>query len=497
MVQFYTVVGALALTFSAVQAAPNLSARQNIPDPAGEKNVGNGRGLQFIGGQCLGAADCASGCCAILPKGGQTIGVCSGVGAQNQAGKQGCGFESGVGAGNQTQGGSQGGNQNNTGGNQRNGGNNQCNNQGDNQNNGQTGATIRPSTLKPDPAGAANVGNGQGQQFIGGECTSDADCASACCALVNTGEERFGICSGPAANTQNGKQVTTARDAPKNLLEFYDVIRAKGHCRHELASGFYSRDNGPNNFAYCGDYLDSAGVIYIQGRSGALANLDVDCDGSSGGPSDDGRCRRELSPDLQNATSFRDVLASYGRAGVAELNPYVHPYVVFGNAPATKTTTASTGRGAKSGAWRAFDPSEYGMRPLGVMAVVCPTSRKLVYGVWGDMNGDDGARPMVGEASLALVTACGGKGVSGADGIDEDAALFLGFTGDEAVPGRDGADWAAKDFDTFERSIERLGNRLVERVRAADEDASCSVRPSWARVAAVAAAVVGSTWSLL
>ncbi|KAL2174180.1 uncharacterized protein P884DRAFT_294600 [Thermothelomyces heterothallicus CBS 202.75] len=215
MVQFYTVVGALALTFSAVQAAPNLSARQNIPDPAGEKNVGNGRGLQFIGGQCLGAADCASGCCAILPKGGQTIGVCSGVGAQNQAGKQGCGFESGGVAGNQTQDGSQGGNQNNTGGNQRNGGNNQCNNQGGNQdnqddqgdqNNGQTGATIRPSTLKPDPAGAANVGNGQGQQFIGGECTSDADCASACCALVNTGEERFGICSGPAANTQNGKQ---------------------------------------------------------------------------------------------------------------------------------------------------------------------------------------------------------------------------------------------------------------------------------------------------
>ncbi|KAL2174182.1 fungal chitosanase of glycosyl hydrolase group 75-domain-containing protein [Thermothelomyces heterothallicus CBS 202.75] len=290
--------------------------------------------------------------------------------------------------------------------------------------------------------------------------------------------------------------VTTARDAPKNLLGFYDAIRAQGHCRHELASGFYSRDNGPNNFAYCGDYLDTAGIIYIQGRSGALANLDVDCDGASGGPSDDGRCRRELSTDLQNATSFRDLLASYGRAGVAELNPYVHPYVVFGNAPATKTTTSS-GREAKSGEWRAFDPSEYGMRPLGVMAVVCPTSRKLVYGVWGDMNGDDGARPMVGEASLALVTACGGRGVSGADGIDEDAALFLGFTGDEAVPGRDGADWAAKDFDAFERSIEGLGNRLVERVRAADEAASCSVRPSWARIAAVAVAVVGSRWLLL
>jgi hypothetical protein len=55
-------------------------------DPAGEKNVGNGRGQQFIGGQCLSAADCASGCCA-LP-----CGICSGPGAQFQAGKKGCGF---------------------------------------------------------------------------------------------------------------------------------------------------------------------------------------------------------------------------------------------------------------------------------------------------------------------------------------------------------------------------------------------------------------------
>ena len=55
-------------------------------DPAGDKNVGNGRGVQFIGGQCLSAKDCASGCCA-LP-----CGICSGPGAQFQAGKQGCGF---------------------------------------------------------------------------------------------------------------------------------------------------------------------------------------------------------------------------------------------------------------------------------------------------------------------------------------------------------------------------------------------------------------------
>lgn len=55
-------------------------------DPAGTKNVGNGRGIQFIGGQCLDNADCASGCCA------GPCGICSGPGAQFQNGKTGCGF---------------------------------------------------------------------------------------------------------------------------------------------------------------------------------------------------------------------------------------------------------------------------------------------------------------------------------------------------------------------------------------------------------------------
>ncbi|KAJ7662461.1 hypothetical protein B0H17DRAFT_318690 [Mycena rosella] len=55
-------------------------------DPAGIPHVGNGAGGQFIGGQCLSAADCGSGCCA------GPSGICSGVGAQTQAGKTGCGF---------------------------------------------------------------------------------------------------------------------------------------------------------------------------------------------------------------------------------------------------------------------------------------------------------------------------------------------------------------------------------------------------------------------
>jgi hypothetical protein len=147
-------------------------------DPAGEKNVGNAAGRQFIGGQCLSAADCASGCCAF------PCGICSGPGAQFQAGKQGCGFG---------------------------------------------GAKAAPPPPAPapraapdaapapapaptgggracvggpafDPAGEKNVGNAAGRQFIGGQCLSAADCASGCCAFP------CGICSGPGAQFQAGKQ---------------------------------------------------------------------------------------------------------------------------------------------------------------------------------------------------------------------------------------------------------------------------------------------------
>jgi len=69
-------------------AASSASAGGPPFDPSGAKNVGNGKGTQFIGGQCLSSTDCASGCCA------GPSGICSGVGAQLQAGKTGCGFPS-------------------------------------------------------------------------------------------------------------------------------------------------------------------------------------------------------------------------------------------------------------------------------------------------------------------------------------------------------------------------------------------------------------------
>ncbi|CAI0654899.1 unnamed protein product, partial [Colletotrichum noveboracense] len=78
---------AAALFAASVLAAPSPLS----PDPAGAKNVGNGQGAQFIGGACLSSKDCASTCCATL----NGAGICSGLGAQFQAGKTGCGFGDG------------------------------------------------------------------------------------------------------------------------------------------------------------------------------------------------------------------------------------------------------------------------------------------------------------------------------------------------------------------------------------------------------------------
>ncbi|KAI8966266.1 hypothetical protein F5Y11DRAFT_343653 [Daldinia sp. FL1419] len=57
--------------------------------------------------------------------------------------------------------------------------------------------------VTPNDAGAKDVGQGNGQQFITGGCTSDADCSSACCAEVQT--TGLGVCSAEAASLQNGK----------------------------------------------------------------------------------------------------------------------------------------------------------------------------------------------------------------------------------------------------------------------------------------------------
>lgn len=187
-------------------------------------------------------------------------------------------------------------------------------------------------------------------------------------------------------------------------------------------------------------------MLYIQGKSGALSNMDICCDGIQGGPADDGRCDND--PSNLSITAFQYLVEGYG-TGQKDLDANAHPYVVLGNTGDTP-------------GWPTFDPRDRGVEPLSLVAVVCGDN--LFYGVWGDMNGDDGDFPMVGEASIALATACYGKGMTGDSGHDDNDVLYIAFPGADAVPGADGAAWSAQNFDDFEASISALGDKLVQRL---------------------------------
>ncbi|QUC16007.1 uncharacterized protein UV8b_00248 [Ustilaginoidea virens] len=237
-----------------------------------------------------------------------------------------------------------------------------------------------------------------------------------------------------------------ARDVPPNVLGLYNSIRAQGQCKHVLATGFHSIQGDSGKFDYCGDHVRDYGIVYLQGRHGQLVNMDVDCDGIQHGPADDGRCGS--SGDTQSITSFQDVVQGYG-TGQTDLDANAHPYVVFGNS------------GTRAG-YPNFDPTAHGIEPLSVMAVVC--DNKLIYGVWGDENGDDGPQAMVGEASISLATACFGKGINGDAGHDANDVLFIAFRGKDAVPGAKGARWNAQNYNDFENSIAGLGDRLIQRI---------------------------------
>lgn len=258
----------------------------------------------------------------------------------------------------------------------------------------------------------------------------------------------------------------SSRDIPPKVRDFYDGVKAQGECKDVLASGFYAKESlGPRkcllprltfsvltraihpDWDYCGDHRSDFGVIYHQGKNGQLLDMDVDCDGVQGGPADDGRCKS--STDTQTQSSFQDTLRSYDR-GIKDLNANVHPYVVFGN------------QGKKKG-YATFDPAEYGVRPLSLMAVVC--NNRLLYGFWGDENGDDDKVALVGEAAISLATACFGKdAIDGDHGYDGTDVLYIAFTGDDAVLGANGAQWNATSYDEFESSIQGLGDRLVQRL---------------------------------
>ncbi|TLS30594.1 hypothetical protein PpBr36_02522 [Pyricularia pennisetigena] len=244
-----------------------------------------------------------------------------------------------------------------------------------------------------------------------------------------------------------------ARDIPENIKKLRESIIARGDCKKKLASGFRTVSEDKKTGSYCGDLLDSAGVIYQQMPGGQLSDMDIDCDGQqTGRQKDDGRCSK--SKDTQAETSFADILKSYN-VSIKDLNPFVHSYVVFGNEgkpgwPQFRPNRVKTKNGKK-------------VEPLSVMAVVC--GDKMFYGVWGDENGPDGDHPMMGEVGIGLATACyGSSEIDGDNGHSENDVLYLAFTGEEAVPGARGARWDASSFEEFESSLHPIGDSLIKRI---------------------------------
>ncbi|KAI1842026.1 hypothetical protein JX265_001334 [Neoarthrinium moseri] len=239
------------------------------------------------------------------------------------------------------------------------------------------------------------------------------------------------------------------RTVPGNIQSFYTGIVNNQTCQNKLASGFYSTERSRNTFSYCGDHLDDYKVIYIQGTNGALADMDVDCDGDDS-PSGDRRC--ESAEEREPETSFQDIIRGYKKE-ITELNSVRHSWVVLGN----------VGRKPK------FNPKQYGVLPLSIVAVVC--NNQLFYGVWGDEYGVDEderhGKQMIGEASLALATACFGHSMNGNNGHEPNDVLYIAFPGPDAVPGANGAKWNARSWSEFHASIENLGNKLIQRIPGA------------------------------
>lgn len=185
-----------------------LAARQ----AAGSSNVGKGDGSQFITGQCASDADCASKCCA-GPKG-----ACAAEAVANENGKNGCGFTSAAaGAGGASSksptssaaasasSGAAAGSKNKVGGAASSQAASPTSSAAASASSAAAGAGASKNkagaaAADPSKPGSQNVGKADGSQFITGQCTSDADCASGCCAKPK------GVCSAEAVSNVDGKQ---------------------------------------------------------------------------------------------------------------------------------------------------------------------------------------------------------------------------------------------------------------------------------------------------
>ncbi|KID70305.1 Endo-chitosanase [Metarhizium brunneum] len=227
--------------------------------------------------------------------------------------------------------------------------------------------------------------------------------------------------------------LASAYQLPPKLRAIYDAHK-NGSCSSPLSSPM------TNGTVYCGDL---ANAIFLKSSDG-YDDMDIDCDGANNSTGD---CAND--PTGQGQTAFMDEVSQFG---IPDLDTHIHPYVVFGNVDGSPT----------------FVPQDRGMRPLSVMAVVC--DNQLFYGVWGDINGGN----LTGEASISLGKLCFPKeGLSGNKGHDTKDTLYIGFPGDKAVIGKDGANWRANSTLSFMDSIKTLGDELVAGLPGSDKRIRC------------------------
>jgi hypothetical protein len=304
-----------------------------------------------------------------------------------------------------------------------------------------------------------------------------------------------------------------ARDVPDNVKSFISRVRS-GKCTGGtvLKDGFYSQYPGAKTFAYCQD--NETGVIYLHGTGSRLANMDIDCDGDQSDPGD-GRCGEG---DTQSITAFQYQVQQYSGGQVSDLNANFIPYVVFGNygSKSGYTTFHPQSHGIKplsvmaviyknqlvSSSEQYLSSIDSSLRITSCMACMgtrmvrkhlrqndrgrnqqSPSKAPRELNIWPNFYfypacltieicadpftlvvlGDDGP-PMVGEASISLATQFFGTSVTGNNGHDENDIMYIAFPGTIADTVNKSANWGAKNFSTFEASIEDLGNQLIKRL---------------------------------
>ena len=86
--------------------------------------------------------------------------------------------------------------------------------------------------------------------------------------------------------------------------------------------------------------------------------------------------------------------------------------------------------------------------------------------MWGDGQGGERNKAFVGEASLAMGELLFGDAISGDTSHEPNDVMYIAFTGSDAVPGANGAAWAAATKEEFVDSINGLCDKLIKRITA-------------------------------